>query len=64
MASYSEAIKSLFTIIQESLANERDYVELGLNCADVCRILDRGLNGRRLDDLNEAVIGAIEQLTM
>lgn len=51
------------TIIQDSMANERDYVELGLTCADVSQVLDRGLNGRQLDDLSQSVLGAIEQLT-
>ena len=45
------------------MANDQDYVDLGLSCADVCKALDRGLNGRRLDDLSQSVLGAIEQLT-
>lgn len=46
------------------MINERDYVELGLGCADICRALDRGMNGRRLDDLGRSVREAIDQLTM
>ena len=45
------------------MMNEQDFVELGLSCADVCRALDRGLSGRRLDDLCRSVLQAIEQLT-
>jgi hypothetical protein len=45
------------------MASERDYVELGLSCADVSQVLDRGLNGRQLADLSQSVLGAIEQLT-
>ena len=45
------------------MANELDYVELGLNCADICRALDRGMNGKRLDDLSHSVCEAIAQLT-
>ena len=45
------------------MANKADYVELGLACADVCKALDRGMNGRRLNDLNQSVREAIEQLT-
>ena len=45
------------------MANDQDYVELGLACAEVCQALDRGLNERRLDDLTVSVIGAIGQLT-
>jgi hypothetical protein len=46
------------------MANELDYVELGLNCADICRALDRGMNGKKLDDLSQSVCEAINQLTM
>ena len=52
-----------FSCIQDSMANELDYVELGLNCADICRALDRGMNGKRLDDLSQSVCEAIAQLT-
>ena len=45
------------------MANKADYVELGLACADVCKALDRGMNGRRLNELNQSVREAIEQLT-
>ena len=48
---------------QDSMANEIDYVELGLACADVCRALDRGMNGRRVDELSQPVFEAIAQLT-
>jgi hypothetical protein len=30
------------TYIQDSVANEQEYVELGLSCADICRALARG----------------------
>ena len=45
------------------MVNETDYVELGLACADVCRALDRRLNGRRIDQLSQPVFEAIGQLT-
>jgi hypothetical protein len=45
------------------MANQADYVELGLTCADICTALDRGLNGGRLRDLNDSVCEAIRQLT-
>ena len=45
------------------MTNKRDYVELGVSCGDVCQALDRGLDGRRLDDLNLSVLGAIGKLT-
>ena len=45
------------------MTNEVDYVELGLGCADICRALDRGMNGKKLDDLTQSVCEAISQLT-
>ena len=44
--------------------NEPDYVELGLLCADVCRALDRGTNGKKPDELSQPVYGAISQLSV
>jgi len=40
-----------------------DYVELGLACADVCTALDRRLNEEKLNDLDESLSEAINQLT-
>ena len=48
---------------QESTINALDYVELGLFCSDICRALDRGTNGKKLDDLSQSVCDAINQLT-
>ena len=45
------------------MANKIEYVELGLVCADVCRALDRGMNGKQLGDLSDSVRQAIAQLT-
>ena len=56
-------IYSMFTCNQDSMINKTDYVELGLACADVCRALDRGVGGRRLDELSQSVFEAIGQLT-
>ena len=52
-----------FTCIQDSVANKTDYVELGITCADVCTALDRGVRGKRMDELNQSVFEAIGQLT-
>ena len=49
--------------IQDSMVNKTDYVELGLACANVCKALDRGTSGRRLDELVPSVWEAITQLT-
>ena len=45
------------------MINEADYVELGLACADVCSALDRGMDGGRMNELNQSVLGAIGHLT-
>jgi len=45
------------------MINQVDYVELGLACADICVALDRGLEGKKLGDLNNSVMEAIGQLT-
>jgi len=44
------------------MVNKQDYVELGLACADVCRTLERGMGGRRLDELSRSTREAVEQL--
>ena len=44
------------------MVDKEDYVELGLTCVDVCTALDRRLNGKRLNDLDNSVREAIEQL--
>ena len=45
------------------MINEGDYVELGLSCADICRALDRGMDGKKLDEVGQSVCEAINQLT-
>ena len=44
------------------MVDRKDYVKLGLACADVCRALDRGLSGRQGDQLTRSVLEAIDQL--
>jgi len=48
---------------QDSMANDMDYVELGLFCSDICKALERGMNGKKLEDLSQSVCDAINQLT-
>ena len=60
----SATIRSEFTHIQDPTTNGLDLIELGLYCADICRALDRGLNGKELSDLSQSVCEAINQLTM
>jgi len=45
------------------MINEEDYVDLGLACNTVCTALDRGLKGKRLSELGDSVVDAINQLT-
>ena len=59
---YPAATRFRFTLSQDSMANELDYIELGLSCAEVCETLDQGLKGRQLDELDQPVLGAIGQL--
>ena len=49
--------------VQDDMSNQGDYFELGLACADVCTALDRGLSGKKSNDLSDSVRKAIEQLT-
>ena len=51
------------TFMQDDMADEKDYVDLGRSCADVCKTLDRGLEGRRSDEIGPPVLEAIGQLT-
>ena len=46
------------------MATKSDYVELGLACANVCKVLERGMNGKNIRDLSQSVCEAINLLTM
>jgi len=60
----SSAIRCFeLTRSQESMIDALYYVELGLFCSDICRALDRGMDGKKLEDLNQSVCDAINQLT-
>jgi len=48
---------------QDAMIKQVHYVELGLDCADVCIALHRRLDGKRLGGLNGSVCEAINQLT-
>ena len=45
------------------MINKTDYVELGLACADVCRALERAMNGKKEDDLSQSMSEAMSRLT-
>ncbi|KAF9785562.1 hypothetical protein BJ322DRAFT_1109000 [Thelephora terrestris] len=57
------SVGQLLTIVKKSMNNKQDYVELGLTCADLCKALNRGLNGKKSNELSQSVLEAIEQLT-
>ena len=45
------------------MANKQDYVDLGLSCVDICKALERGMDGKKLDEFSKSVCDAINQLT-
>ena len=45
------------------MANDQDYVDLGLSCVDICKALKRGMGEKKLVDLSKSVCDAINQLT-
>ena len=47
---------------QDSMVKDADCVELGLTCTQVCRALDREINGRRQEEFSRPAIEAIERL--
>lgn len=49
--------------MQDSVVKKAEYVELGLTCAGVCEALNRGMVGRRTDQLSPSSLEAIENLT-
>ena len=60
----SATIHRKFTPSQDTTVNGLDYVELGLSCADVCRTLDRGTDGRKQDEISPPVYDAMNRLTL
>jgi hypothetical protein len=44
------------------MANEEGYVEVGLSCAQICKALDRGIDGKSLEDLSMSVRQAMLDL--
>jgi len=50
--------------MQDSMASKMNYVEIGFACADVCEVLDRGMNTKRADQLNHSVTEAVEELML
>jgi hypothetical protein len=57
-------MSSWFMLVQDTVINQQDYVELGLDCADICRTIDRGTGGKSQDDLGQSMCKEINQLTL
>jgi hypothetical protein len=45
------------------MINRIDYVELGLACAHICAIFERGLEGKGSDNISDSVREVIKELT-
>ena len=52
----------MFTRRQDTMANEQDFIDIGLSCVDICKALERGMGDKSLDDLSKSVCEAITQL--
>ena len=52
-----------FTFTQGIVADKRDFVDLGLYCADVCKVLDRGLNKRCSQESSWSLLEEVEEFT-
>ena len=51
--------------VQDTVINEQDYFELGLNCTDICRTLDLATNRKRPEDrLSQFVCKEMNKLTL
>lgn len=47
----------------DSMINKANYVELGLACADLCKVLHQGMGERQVGQSVQSVLEAIERLT-
>ena len=45
------------------MANDEDYINIGLFCAEICQVLNRGLKEEQSDELDQSVVIAIGNLT-
>ncbi|KAF9783223.1 hypothetical protein BJ322DRAFT_1212034 [Thelephora terrestris] len=54
---------ALLTTIRDPMFNKQEYIDLGRLCAGVCKALDRGSKGRRLDEVSPVALEAIGELT-
>jgi hypothetical protein len=45
------------------MQNKDDFIEVGLYCAKICSVIERGARGKTVANLNSSVVEAIEELT-
>lgn len=57
------SVSILLSLVRDTMVNEQEYIDLGLFCAEICKVIDRGLDGRRLEELGQSALEAIRQLT-
>ena len=49
--------------VQYTMANDRDYIQLGLACASACQVVHQALKRVQLDELGQPAIDTIRDLT-
>ena len=50
------------TLAQDTMRNKEDYIDLGLSCTKVCKVLDQGLKEIESDELSKTMADAIDRL--
>ncbi|KAF9787278.1 hypothetical protein BJ322DRAFT_1107340 [Thelephora terrestris] len=56
------SVSILLGMIKDTMANEQDYVDLGLHCAKICETLKRGMDKTKQEDFSKCLCEAIDQL--
>ncbi|KAF9787276.1 hypothetical protein BJ322DRAFT_1019728 [Thelephora terrestris] len=56
------SVSILLGMIKDTMANEQDYVDLGLHCAKICETLRRGMDKTKQEDFSKCLCEAITQL--
>jgi hypothetical protein len=44
------------------MQNEDDFIEVGLHCAKICSVIERGSRGKTVANLTSSFVEAIEEL--
>ncbi|KAF9792061.1 hypothetical protein BJ322DRAFT_9175 [Thelephora terrestris] len=56
------SVAVILATIEESFHKQQNYIKLGQHCVDICRVLDRGTRGKRMERLSQSVREAMDQL--